>query len=376
MKSQGKTVTVAAVQFNCKNRDTVYNIQRAEKFVADAHAANAQIVLFPEMAFCGYILNSEAWNYSEAENGPSTTFLIRMAAKYKIFVGCSFLEAEGHEFYNTFVLADPSGKIAGKVRKQVPSSVEAYVFKGDKTCHVIETELGRIGVLICYENFLLETLQSVHKDRPQILLAPFCAMTVPESIFYSESEREKWFSGYEAIGSRNAKLLGVPVVLTNKVGKFTSSMPGILEGGIVPEYEGDFMGKATICDSQGHIQAQGDRSSEMVVTASVTLADYQPDSPLNKELMEAKGKFWKPETLAKPFFLLGLAEAVGSWSYYLNPSRSWKAEQIVKYGAVKETKSKQVVVWKWSLFAVLAAGTAWAVKSRKLYFASLWGTQA
>ncbi|HEY6306055.1 MAG TPA: nitrilase-related carbon-nitrogen hydrolase, partial [Candidatus Angelobacter sp.] len=70
-----------------------------------------------------------------------------------VWLGTSFLEADGADFYDTFVLTTPEGEEAGRVRKQVPAEVEGYFFRGDVGSHVLKTAIGRIGVGICAESF-------------------------------------------------------------------------------------------------------------------------------------------------------------------------------------------------------------------------------
>lgn len=64
----------------------------------------------------------------------------------------TFLEAEGEDFFNCFALSTPKGEIAGRVRKCPPASFEAYHYRAGDTSQVINTEIGRIGVGVCYEN--------------------------------------------------------------------------------------------------------------------------------------------------------------------------------------------------------------------------------
>ena len=64
----------------------------------------------------------------------------------QIWLGASFLEASGADFYDTFVLTAPSGNEAGRVRKQIPAGPEAYFFRGEIGSHVISTPIGKIGV--------------------------------------------------------------------------------------------------------------------------------------------------------------------------------------------------------------------------------------
>ena len=69
-------------------------------------------------------------------------------------MGTSFLEAEREHFFNTFVLIKPDGQEAGRVRKQSSALFEFFFVKGHGGPHVLDTEFGKVGVGICYENQL------------------------------------------------------------------------------------------------------------------------------------------------------------------------------------------------------------------------------
>ena len=96
----------------------------------------------------------------------------KTAKRYEIYLGFAFLEAEGEDFCNAFVLAAPKGDIAVRVRKLPPASIEASLYKAGDDPHVIETKTGRIGVSICYENLLHERLCELSKLSADIVLSP------------------------------------------------------------------------------------------------------------------------------------------------------------------------------------------------------------
>jgi N-carbamoylputrescine amidase len=81
----------------------------------------------------GYFLGEAIWESGETMTGPTVSWLIRQSEKHRVWLGTSFLEVEGEHFYNSFVLANPKGQVAGKVRKDAPTSCEAYFFKVKST---------------------------------------------------------------------------------------------------------------------------------------------------------------------------------------------------------------------------------------------------
>lgn len=124
-----RKLRVAAVQMQSANGMVQANLQRASRLVEDAAARGSQLVLVPELLSIGFELNARAWESAEPQGAATATWLCEMARRFKLHIGGSYLEALGGDFYNTFALAAPAGKIAGRVRKEHPCSIEAYIFK-------------------------------------------------------------------------------------------------------------------------------------------------------------------------------------------------------------------------------------------------------
>ena len=153
-----KKIRVAAVQMNCRPVEVAHNLAHAETMVTSAAERGATLVLLPELMPSGYMATEQIWGSAETIDGCSVNWLLSTAKHFRIYLGFSFLEAEGEDFYNSFVLASPEGKLIGRVRKNPPASIEAYFYKAGSDRHVIETDIGRIGVEICYENLLYDQM--------------------------------------------------------------------------------------------------------------------------------------------------------------------------------------------------------------------------
>jgi N-carbamoylputrescine amidase len=87
----------------------------------------------------GYIFTTEIWDGAEPKSGPTVRWLCENSKRFNVWMGTSFLEADGEDFFNTFVLATPDGKEAGRVRKCPPAAFEAYFTVGSPGSHVIDT---------------------------------------------------------------------------------------------------------------------------------------------------------------------------------------------------------------------------------------------
>jgi N-carbamoylputrescine amidase len=250
---------LAVVQLESIDGDIAGNLKNAERWLNRAVAAGAQMILFPEFMPTGYFLSEAIWESGETMAGPTVSWLTRQSAKHGVWLGTSFLEVEGEHFYNAFVLSNPKGQVAGKVRKEVPASAEAYFFKGEVNSHVIDTELGRIGIIICYEHYLARIANKVAAANVDLLLSPF---SFPE---LRGGTGAKPLSGGDYASFYGAAL-GVPVAAVNKVGHWRSPAPGF------PGYvaEGEFPGLSAIARADGSIAAKADRKAGFVVTV-VTL---------------------------------------------------------------------------------------------------------
>jgi N-carbamoylputrescine amidase len=101
----------------CDLGDVQKNLARAPAFVEEAAAKGAQLVLLPELMPGGYTLTEEIWNTAEPFDGTTTRWLRQLGRQLGIYVGTSFLETDGEDFFNAFVLATLKGEIAGRVRR-------------------------------------------------------------------------------------------------------------------------------------------------------------------------------------------------------------------------------------------------------------------
>jgi N-carbamoylputrescine amidase len=254
-----RELNVAVVQFESIDGDITGNLNSAERWLDKAVAAGAQLIVFPEFMPTGYRLDEAIWDSGEAMTGPTVSWLIRQSAKHRVWVGTSFLEVEGEHFYDTFVLTSPRGQVAGTVRKEVPASLETYFFNGEVNDHVIETELGRIGIMICYENYLSRIANKVAAANVDLLLSPFSHAEVPGGAGAQP------LSGSEYAGLYSATL-GIPVAAVNKVGKWRSPIPGY------PGFtaNGEFPGLSAIARADGSIAAKADRKPGFAI-AKVSL---------------------------------------------------------------------------------------------------------
>ena len=311
-----KTLRVAAVQMECVVGGKTHNLGRATGFIEQAVARGAELVLLPELMPGGYTLTEALWDTAEPFNGPTVTWLQTMAARFRIYLGTTFLEAQGDDFYNTFVLVTPKGEIAGRVRKAPPASIEAYFYRAGNDSHVIETDLGRIGVTICYESLLYRYLHEFHVASVDLILQPTSAAT-PTPSFPIGRKSVAAFNDMLRHGPLNyAKALGVPIIMANKRGPLVTPLPGGF-----PAQDTYFPGFSTIVDSDATVLAQLD-DQEAVIVETVTLA---PD----RKVLQAPPRIGGGWAVSVPWyaFIWPISQKMGEKAYKKHRDRVHKARQ-------------------------------------------------
>lgn len=312
-----KTIKVAAVQMQCEAGAVDANLAQAAGLVEAAANQGARLVLLPELTPGGYLLTEQIWDSADPFNGCAVAWLKSTACRLGVYLGMSFVEAEGDDFYNSFALATPGGEIAGRVRKNPPASVEAYFFRAGNDRHYIDTELGRIGVGICYENLLHERIVELHAASVDLVLQPSSAATPTATFPIRKRDGETFERMLAGIPAHYARTLGVPVVFANKCGPLVSPLPGGF-----PAQRTHFPGLSAIADADGSLACQLG-SEPGIAVAEVTL------DPARK--LQAAPRAHGRWALPVPWyaFLWPLTQRLGESSYRKCSRRAQVARQAV-----------------------------------------------
>jgi predicted amidohydrolase len=168
-----RDIRVAAVQFQHAAGDKDYNLGRIRHFAAEAARSRVEIVAFPEMCLTGYWhvrkLTTEAVEAlaEPVPDGPSTQQMLRLAAQHQMTIGAGLIErADDGRLYNAYVVAMPDGSVAvhRKLHAFEHPSISYTVFDTPHGC--------RVGILICYDNNIVENARATTLLGAEILLAP------------------------------------------------------------------------------------------------------------------------------------------------------------------------------------------------------------
>ena len=316
-----RTLRVAAIQVQSHDGAVVANLARAEALVAQAAADGAQLVLCPEFLAAGYIYDESIWKSAELRDGATEQWLVRLAATHRIYIGATYLEAEGDDFYNTFALAGPDGTIVGRVRKQSLPFFEGWFFKSCELPKLIDTAIGRIAVGICMDTHTARFMRGIADASPDLILLPHSAPCTP----LARSLLRETVSEAAELYARN---FGVPVVLVNKARTRTRTPLPRVPFVRMPMA---FPGLSTITDSDARVLARLG-SAEGVAIGDVVL------DPARKRQPEVPRGFWSrpPRRLSRigsAFFLL--MERRAKRVYAKNPARVRAARAVVGSAPVK-----------------------------------------
>jgi N-carbamoylputrescine amidase len=321
---QVKTIRIAAIQVESQLGQIEVNLAHATPLAERAADEGAQLVLLPELFSSGYFLDRELWDAAEPRVGPTVRWLTETAARLGVWLGTSYLEAEGEHFFNTFVLATPEGGEAGRVRKR---NAERYFFKynGYSGSHVIPTPLGRLGVGICADNHFAFLPRLMQAESIDLMLMPHAwPMAWRPSRFESAADIERARRKAQGLAPLYADLLGVPAVFANQVGpKGFRSWTGLL-GKLMNPAHVYLPGLSTIADSDGTIRGQLEYEEGLIV-ADVTL------DPLRKrcKAVPSYGYYhWIHPGPPLRDAILGLDAAIGRLWYRFNRERRQKARQV------------------------------------------------
>jgi len=309
-----KTIRVAAVQMDCIPTEVDNNLKHAEELILEAVQQGANLVLLPELMPSGYMATEAIWDYAETMDGKSVQWLKDTAKTHAIYLGFSFLEADGEDFFNAFVLANPAGELDGRVRKTPPASIEANFYKAGNEPHVIETEIGRIGVGICYENLLYERICELTELDVDLVLSPAAAGRAKPFISGDVRRFEEML-----IRGRNlySDVLEVSCVVANRIGPLETELPGML-----PYLKSSFPGLSSIIDANGTVLAElGEEDA--VIVSEIKMSQSQKKRVTPKRY----GKLW---AIPVPWyaFLWPLTQKMGEKEYKRNPRRPLKALAI------------------------------------------------
>ncbi|MFP5506501.1 MAG: carbon-nitrogen hydrolase [Gammaproteobacteria bacterium] len=264
-----KTLTVGLVQETCSD-DRDANLARMSAGVRAAAQRGARLVLLQELHNSLYFCQTEdtaLFDLAEPIPGPSTDALGALARELDIVIVASLFERRAAGLYhNTAVVLERDGRIAGKYRKMHipddPGYYEKFYFTpGDLGFEPIDTSVGRLGVLVCWDQWYPEAARLMALAGAELLLYPTAIGWDPRDTADERSrQREAWITIQRAHAVAN----GLPVLVCNRTGH--EADPSGQSAGST------FWGSSFVAGPQGEILASAGTDAPEVLVIDVDLA--------------------------------------------------------------------------------------------------------
>lgn len=231
--------------------DKKYNMQRLAESIKALASEGAELIILQELHnslyFC-QVENVNNFDLAEPIPGPSTEFFGSLAKELGVVIVSSLFEKRAAGLYhNTAVVIERDGTIAGKYRKMHipddPAYYEKFYFTpGDLGFHPIDTSVGRLGVLVCWDQWYPEAARLMALQGAEMLIYP-TAIGFESSDEPAEQQRQR--EAWTTVQRGHAVANGLPVVAVNRVGHETD--PSGMTGGI------EFWGSSFVAGPQGEL---------------------------------------------------------------------------------------------------------------------------
>jgi predicted amidohydrolase len=148
-----KSYRVALIQMLVTGGDMQGNLARAERMIAEAAGEGARLVVLPETMDLGWTHPSCRTLAGPVPGGEAAERLCAAATRHGLYVCAGLTEGEGDRVYNAAIIVDAQGKIVSKHRKLNELSIAHDCYDQGDRLNVVETELGRLGLMICADGF-------------------------------------------------------------------------------------------------------------------------------------------------------------------------------------------------------------------------------
>ena len=258
-----KILRAGLVQQAC-GEDREKNLRKSEAGIRDAASRGAQLVVLQELHcgpyFCQHE-STELFALAESIPGPSTEFLGKLAKELNIvIVGSLFERRAAGLYHNTAVVLERDGSLAGKYRKMHipddPGYYEKFYFTpGDLGFTPIQTSVGKLGVLVCWDQWYPEAARLMALAGADLLIYPTAIGWNPaDPADEQQRQRDAWITVQRAHAVAN----GLPVLVANRVGH-EPDPSGQTKGS-------NFWGHSFVAGPQGEYLAHAGEEPEVLVT--------------------------------------------------------------------------------------------------------------
>jgi N-carbamoylputrescine amidase len=246
------------------SENTPDNVAKAEHYVRMAAAGGSRIILIPELFESEYFCKDlDAEHLKRAlplDDNPTITHFQELAKELNVVLPLSVFERAGNSLFNTVVMVDADGSRMGIYRKSHipdgPGYTEKYFFSpGDTGFRVWNTQHGRVGVGICWDQWFPEAARAMALAGAQCIIYPTAIGSEPPDPSWDSSRH------WQRVMQGHAAANIIPVMAANRVGHEKGSTTEIT-----------FYGSSFIADYTGEIVAEAGRDTEEVISAEFDVA--------------------------------------------------------------------------------------------------------
>ncbi len=245
------------------------NMQKLKNKIEEAAQGGAELIVLQELQNSLYFCQSESpenFDLAETIPGPSTDFFADLAQRYSLVIVASLFEKRAPGLYhNTAVVLDRDGTMAGKYRKMHipddPGYYEKYYFTpGDLGFIPIETSMGKLGVLVCWDQWYPEAARLMALAGAEILIYP---TAIGWDRNDPEDERVRQIESWITIQRSHAIANGIPLISVNRTGYEQDSSGAT--GGI------EFWGNSFVVGPQGEFMHRCQAQREEMAIVSIDM---------------------------------------------------------------------------------------------------------
>lgn len=240
------------------------NVRRGLEAFKIAAESGAELIAFAELAFYRFLPQTQATpqelKKAEPIPGPTTEKFARLSKEYGVVAVLNTFESDGERTYDASPVIDADGTLLGVTRmvhimEGLGFYEKGYYTPGDKMSFVYETQVGRVGVAICYDRHYPEYMRNLALQGAELVIVPQAGALGewPDGIFEGELQVAAFQNGYFA-------------ALVNRVGK---------------EEKLHFSGESYVVDPFGTVIARAPQDEDFILYAECDL-DQIPESPARK----------------------------------------------------------------------------------------------
>ena len=266
------SINVALIQQQM-HADYQINLDASLRLIEDAADNGADLVVLCELHSSLYFCQHESsQNFDLAQTipGPLTDALSSIAKQHNIvLVGSVFEKRTEGLYHNTAVVLDKDGSIAGTYRKMHipddPGYYEKYYFSpGDQGFLPIQTSIGKLGVMVCWDQWFPEAARLMALAGAQLLIYP---SAIGWDLQDDQSERQRQLEAWQTIQQSHAIANNLPLLCTNRVG--LEKNPSNQSKGI------KFWGQSFITDTMGKITTQASSTNTEIIETTIDLNEIE-----------------------------------------------------------------------------------------------------